>query len=212
VPSLRRRNQIHQHNGVVSLLRVRQKVDAVTLDEITESILRHSGCSHGLCQGATRFVPGEGNSEAEVVFVGEAPGATEEKTGRPFVGRAGNLLDELLVEAGMSRPEVYITNVVKARPPDNRDPTPVEIKHHSHWLHAQLKVIAPRLVVPLGSHALKFFCPHITITAAHGMLLTGSPRLFPMYHPSAALHDGRLMDTLYADARMLRTSINWIGT
>jgi DNA polymerase len=146
-------------------------------------------------------VPGEGNPTAAVVFVGEAPGATEDQLGRPFVGRAGKLLDELLAEAGLVRGDVWITNVVKARPPKNRDPKAPEIAHWMPVLQREIELIAPRLIVPLGRHALKHFAPVAKIGEVHGTLVDG--RLFPLYHPAAAMYNQTLRDTLFADARAL---------
>jgi DNA polymerase len=152
------------------------------------------------------MVPGEGNPHADVVFVGEAPGAREDALGRPFVGAAGKLLDELLVEAGLVREDVWITNVVKARPPKNRDPTVAEAAHCRPWLEAELALIAPRLVVPLGRHALKHFAPEARIAEVHGRLLDGG--LFPLYHPAAAIYNRSLRETLFADARALRATLD----
>ena len=134
------------------------------------------------------MVPGEGNPDAEVMLVGEAPGASEDEQGRPFVGRAGKLLDELLAEAGLEREDVYITNVVKARPPGNRDPKRDEVAHHMPWLEAELALVQPRLVVPLGRHALAHFTDDAKISEVHGTEMDERGRsLFPMYHPAAAL-------------------------
>jgi DNA polymerase len=127
------------------------------LDELREEIRGHGGCGFEPCETATNMVPGEGDETAEVMIVGEAPGGSEDKQGRPFVGRAGKLLDSLLAEAGLERGDVYITNVVKARPPGNRDPKAPEVAHHMPWLEAELALVAPRLVIPLGRHALKHF-------------------------------------------------------
>lgn len=175
------------------------------LAAIAREIREHVPCGCEICEQATHLVPGEGNANAEVVLVGEAPGANEDRHGRPFVGRAGRVLDELLVEAGLDRDAVFITNVVKARPPKNRDPRSDEVAHHLPWLEAQLAVIEPRLIVPLGRHALARFAPDATIAAAHGTELErDGRRLFAMYHPAAALHNQRLRATLLADARSLR--------
>ena len=150
------------------------------------------------------MVPGEGDPNADIMIVGEAPGASEDKQGRPFVGRAGKLLDELLAEAGLERSDVYITNVVKARPPGNRDPRADEVAHHMPWLEAQLALIQPSLVVPLGRHALAHFAPDAKISEVHGEYVEGLDRaLFPMYHPAAALHSQGLRETLFEDARAL---------
>jgi DNA polymerase len=121
------------------------------------------------------------------------------------VGRAGKLLDELLGEAGLAREDVFITNVLKARPPGNRDPRADEVVHHLPWLQAQLEVIRPRLLVPLGRHALKRFAPRAAIGEAHGRVLEVDGRtLFPMYHPAAAMYNQRLLPALVVDARTLR--------
>jgi uracil-DNA glycosylase family 4 len=174
------------------------------LDAIAEEIRGHVPCGFEICEQATNLVPGEGSATADVVIVGEAPGAMEDKLGRPFVGRAGKLLDELLAEAGLARKDVFITNVVKARPPGNRDPRADEVAHHRPWLEAQLEVIRPRLVVPLGRHALKHFAPDAKIGECHGHVLERDGRtLFPLYHPAAALHNQRLRGTLVDDARAL---------
>jgi len=154
-------------------------------------------------------VPGEGPASASVVIVGEAPGATEDKQGRPFVGNAGRLLDSLLAEAGMQRDDVYITNVVKARPPNNRDPKRDEVAHHWPWLEQQLGLIKPALLVPLGRHALARFAPDAKISDVHGTVVEAEGRrLFPLYHPAAALHNPRLRETLVEDARALGRALS----
>src|SRR5919108_4607293 len=135
---------------------------------LREEILAHTGCEFEPCLTASRMVPGEGNPAAQVMFVGEAPGATEDALGRPFVGRAGRLLDELIAAAGLAREDVWITNVVKARPPKNRDPRVPEVAHCMPWLERELDIIRPRLVVPLGRHALKHFAPAAKIGEVHG--------------------------------------------
>lgn len=151
------------------------------------------------------MVPGEGNPDAELLLVGEAPGASEDEQGRPFVGRAGKLLDEVLEAAGLAREDVYITNVVKARPPRNRDPKAGEVAHHLPWLEAELALVQPRLVIPLGRHALAHFSDRAKISDVHGTELTERGRaLFPLYHPAAALRGGGLRETLFEDARALR--------
>ena len=174
------------------------------LDALHEEIRGHGGCGFVICEEATHIVPGEGSHTADVMLVGEAPGASEDKQGRPFVGRAGKLLDELLAEAGLAREDVFITNVVKARPPGNRDPKADEVAHHRPWLEAQLEVIGPRLVVPLGRHALKHFARDAKIGESHGHVMERDGRaLFPMYHPAAALHNQSLRSVLHKDAQAL---------
>ncbi len=178
---------------------------AALLGAIAQEIRDHVPCGFAICEQAANLVPGEGNPDADVVIVGEAPGASEDKQGRPFVGSAGRLLDRLLEEAGLVRDDVFITNVVKARPPKNRDPKADEVEHHLPWLLAQLEVIEPRLVVPLGRHALARFVAGVKIGEAHGRVLqTDDGRtIFPWYHPAAALHNQSLRETLHADARAL---------
>ena len=174
------------------------------LDRLHETIRTHSGCGFEICEQATNMVPGEGSHTAAVMLVGEAPGASEDKQGRPFVGRAGKLLDQLLAEAGLARDDVFITNVVKARPPGNRDPKPTEVTHHMPWLEEQLALIAPDVVIPVGRHALAHFAPGRKITEAHGRLLVERDRqLVPWLHPAAALRNRELRETLLEDARAL---------
>ena len=185
---------------------------AALLEAIAQEIRDHVPCGFAICEEATNLVPGEGNPDADVVIVGEAPGASEDKQGRPFVGSAGKLLDRLLDEAGLVREDVFITNVVKARPPKNRDPKAAEVAHHLPWLLAQLDVIAPRLVVPLGRHALAHFAPGAKISEVHGSLLEERGRaLYPMYHPAAALHAQKLRETLFADARGLPDALRGLS-
>jgi DNA polymerase len=149
------------------------------------------------------MVPGEGAPDADVMVVGEAPGRREDEQGRPFVGRAGKLLDELLAAAGLVREEVFITNVFKARPPGNRDPRASEVAHHMHWLEAQIALIRPRFVVTLGRHALKHFSD-ARIADVHGTALqVDGLTLFPLYHPAAAMYNQSLKATLFDDARAL---------
>jgi uracil-DNA glycosylase family 4 len=175
------------------------------LAALHDEIVAHAGCGFEPCETATRMVPGEGSPHAEVMFVGEAPGAQEDRLGRPFVGRAGTLLDELLAEAGLARDAVWITNVVKARPPKNRDPRAGEVAHCMPWLEAEVALIRPRVIVPLGRHALKHFAPAARIADVHGRLLDG--RLFPLYHPAAAMYNQTLRATLFDDARALGEAI-----
>ena len=179
-----------------------------SLTDLHEHIRTHRGCGFALCDGALNLVPGEGAADAEVVVVGEAPGRFEDEQGRPFVGRAGQLLDQVLAAAGLAREEVFITNVVKARPPGNRDPTRAEIAHWMPFLVQQLDLVAPRLVVPLGRHALAHFAPGERIGAAHGRLLhAGGRAIYPLYHPAAALRSTALRETLFADAGRLPAAL-----
>jgi uracil-DNA glycosylase len=175
-----------------------------TLEAIAEEVRAHR-CEQEPCATCTQLVPGEGPPEARVVFLGEAPGASEDREGRPFVGRAGKLLDELVVaEAGLRREDVYVTNLVKARPPGNRDPRKAEVAHHLPWLLAELELLRPRVVVPLGRFALNHFAPDLKITQARGTPVERDGRLlFPLLHPSAVLRTPALRDGYRADARAL---------
>src|SRR5215211_4251545 len=180
----------------------------VRLVDLHEHIRTHQGCGFPICEEARNIVPGEGPEDAAVMVVGEAPGRFEDEQGRPFVGRAGQLLDELLAAAGLAREEVFVTNVVKARPPGNRDPTRAEVEHWMPVLEQQLALIAPRLVVPLGRHALSHFAPGVKIGEVHGRAISeGGRELCPLYHPAAALRSTKLRETLLADARGLRRAL-----
>jgi DNA polymerase len=174
------------------------------LDAIAAEICAHLPCGFEPCETCAAFVPGEGNPDARIVLVGEAPGANEDRLGRPFVGAAGKFLDTLLAEAGLRREDVFITNVLKSRPPGNRDPRADEVAHSWPWLEAQLAVIEPELIVPLGRHALARFDPTAKIADVHGRPHHANGRnLFPLYHPAAALHGGKLRSVLIEDARAL---------
>jgi DNA polymerase len=176
------------------------------LEALHAEIVAHkgSGCGFEPCETCTQMVPGSGPADAPVVLIGEAPGAKEDQSGEPFVGPSGRLLDLLLAEAGLARGSVFITNVFKARPPANRDPTAAEVAHHRPWLEQQLQIIRPQVVVPLGRHALKRFRPDATIGDSHGALIEHEGRqMMPLYHPAAALHNPALRETLFADARAL---------
>jgi DNA polymerase len=147
-----------------------------------------------LSEGRTRAVPGEGDPDTEVVFVGEGPGFNEDREGRPFVGRAGGLLVRLLASIGWQREDVFITNVVKCRPPDNRDPEPDEIAACAPYLRRQLEVLDPAVVVTLGRHSMGTFLPGARIGQVHGTAHPADPStgardalVFAMYHPAAAL-------------------------
>jgi len=175
---------------------------------LRDEIRSHGGCGFEPCETATHMVPGEGDLDAPVMLVGEAPGASEDRAGRPFVGRAGRLLEEVLGVAGLEREGVYITNVVKARPPGNRDPRAAEVEHCMPWLLAELDLVRPRLVVPLGRHALAHFAPGRKITEVAGTRLDGEGApLFPLLHPAAALRAPAMRERLFADAARLPAAL-----
>jgi uracil-DNA glycosylase len=162
-----------------------------------------------LARGRTQAVPGEGNTLSDVLMVGEGPGAREDATGRPFVGPAGQLLTELLHSIGWERGDVFIANVVKCRPPGNRDPEPLEIDACSSYLDRQERALDPAVIVTLGRHSLQRYLPGARIGAIHGRLQrAGAGRhVFPMYHPAAALHQASLRETLFRDIRGLPAAL-----
>jgi uracil-DNA glycosylase family 4 len=149
---------------------------------------------------ATRAVPGEGPENAEIMFIGEGPGWNEDQQGRPFVGAAGKFLDHLFDLIGMKREQVYIANVVKHRPPNNREPLPTEISACGIWLDRQLEIVHPKIIVTLGRHSMARYFPNKTISKIHG---TSEKRdgviYFAMYHPAAALHQQNLRYELEQD-------------
>jgi DNA polymerase len=148
----------------------------------------------------TRAVPGEGPVDAEIMFIGEAPGYYEDQQGRPFVGAAGQFLEQLLASIGLKRSDVFIANVIKCRPPGNRDPLPEEIGACSPWLTQQIDIIRPKLIVTLGRYSMGRFLPGTAISRVHGEArrLNGT-WVVPMYHPAAALHQGSLRRTIEDD-------------
>jgi uracil-DNA glycosylase family 4 len=179
------------------------------LDALAVEIRAHRGCGFEPCETCTNPVPGEGSAQAELMFVGEAPGAQEDQRGRPFVGAAGRLLDELLGSIGLRREEVFITNVLKARPPENRDPRPGEVEHSWPWLEAELGLVSPRLVVPLGRHALGRFVPGPRISEVHGTLLEhDGRRYFPLLHPAVGLYGRQRRGELLAGIARLPAALS----
>ncbi|KKP41324.1 MAG: phage DNA polymerase-like protein, DNA polymerase bacteriophage-type [candidate division WS6 bacterium GW2011_GWE2_33_157] len=178
--------------------------DFKTLKEIHEYFAVHNSCK--LKKSATQPVYEIEPPKSGIVFIGEAPGLNEDKQGKPFVGSAGKLLDELLKSIGFSREQVYVTNVVKYRPPDNREPLPEEKDACRVWVNAELLLIKPKVIIPLGKHALERFIPDLKISLAHGqayMHSSGIP-IFAMYHPAVALYNPILKDTLAKDFLTLK--------
>ncbi|HXN78684.1 MAG TPA: uracil-DNA glycosylase [Candidatus Dormibacteraeota bacterium] len=160
------------------------------------------GCTKcGLHATRTQAVPGTGPCPADIMIVGEAPGFNEDRQGEPFVGAAGKLLDTLLARIGLSRADVFITNVLKCRPPMNRDPMPNEAESCSPYLKRQLELVRPKVVLILGRHALERLMPgQGSITRVHGTLVKrGGVAYVPLYHPAAALHNGALVADLEHD-------------
>lgn len=166
-------------------------------------------CACTLRAQATQAVPGDGSAEAEVMFIGEAPGKHEDIQGKPFVGTAGKFLSEMLASIGLGRGDIYITNIVKYRPPENRDPSPEEIAACGQWLREQIAIIDPKIIVTLGRHALEHFIPGKKISEAHGRTFSrvfpdiGTRTFLALYHPAAALYNGGMRETLLADFKKI---------
>lgn len=188
------------------------------LNQIKEEIEKNNVCPD-LAQTATQLVMGDGNPDADIVFVGEAPGKKEDETGKPFVGAAGKFLDEMLESIKLDREDVFITNIVKYRPPNNRDPKPEEKKELFPYLLQQLAVIQPKILIPLGRHSMNAFLPEMKISEVHGkayrrkLLIEGKTTemiIFPSYHPAAALYNGSLRETLLDDFSQIPTIIKSI--
>jgi len=180
------------------------KEKTTKLDKIAAEIKFFKGLD--IARKATNAVPGEGNPDAEILFIGEAPGFNEDKLGRPFIGQAGKLLDKTITEVlNLKRSDVYITNIVKFRPPENRDPTPEEIEACRDWLDRQIAVIKPKYIVTLGRFSMAKFIPDITISRIRGLpRKIGDYIIFPMYHPAAALRNGDMMKGFLEDFNKLK--------
>ena len=177
------------------------------LERIAREIREFKGLD--IAKSATRAVPGEGSPDTRVMFIGEAPGFHEDREGRPFVGQAGKLLEKTLKSAmGLDRSEVYITNIVKYRPPDNRDPLPAEVEACAGWLNRQITVICPEIICTLGRFSLAKFIPDVSISRVHGQpqfvnFENHRYVVFPMYHPAAALRAGSVLRDFEVDFRKL---------
>lgn len=173
------------------------------LDRVRADIIEKNICPE-LAAQATTLVMGDGNLNAEIVFIGEAPGKNEDEQGLPFVGAAGKFLNEMLAAADMDRGDVYITNIVKYRPPNNRDPLPEEKKAFWPYLLKQLQIIQPKVVITLGRHSMEYFLPGMRISQIHGQpkrIQFGDQKIviIPLYHPAAALYNGSMRQTLIDD-------------
>lgn len=173
------------------------------LDHLAREIIEKNICPELKAQ-ATQLVMGDGNANADIVFIGEAPGKNEDIQGKPFVGAAGKFLNEMLAQAGMERGDVYITNIVKYRPPNNRDPLPEEKAAFWPYLLKQLHIIQPKVVITLGRHSMEYFLPGMKIGQVHGepkRIAFGDHKIviMPLFHPAAALYNGSLRQTLIDD-------------
>lgn len=175
---------------------------ASALRELYEQVAACPDCE--LSRNRTHAVPGEGPPDAEIIFIGEAPGYYEDQQARPFVGPAGQFLDQLLASVGLRREDVYIGNVIKCRPPQNRDPLPSEIQACHKWLERQLEIIRPKVIATLGRYSLAKYFPGQSIGRIHGQERRVSDVfVVPMYHPAAALHQASLRRTIEEDFKKL---------
>jgi DNA polymerase len=179
----------------------------ILLDQIKADIIKNNVCPD-LAMQAKNLVMGDGNIDAEIVLIGEAPGKNEDEQGLPFVGAAGKFLNSMLDSAGLKRSDVYITNIVKYRPPNNRDPLPEEKKSFWPYLVRQLDAIQPEIVVTLGRHSMEYFLPDRKISEIHGQpkrIAFGDYKLVvvPLYHPAAALYNGSMRAILTDDFKKL---------
>lgn len=169
------------------------------LDDVKDKIVGDKICPE-LAGQATQLVFGDGNPDADIVFIGEAPGKNEDIQGLPFVGAAGKFLNEMLEMIGLKREDIYITNIVKYRPPNNRDPLPEEKSVFLPFLNLQIDVIDPKLIVTLGRHSMDVLLPGLKISQVHGQPKRYRNRVFlPLFHPAAALYNGALRQTLVDD-------------
>jgi DNA polymerase len=172
------------------------------LTELCREIANCRDCE--LAKHRTKVVPGEGFEDAELFFIGEAPGWHEDQQGRPFVGSAGQFLDQLLASIGLKREQVYIANVIKCRPPQNRDPLPREIEACRKWLDRQIEIVRPKVIVTLGRYSLARYFPNESISKVHGKAWKVDDFIcYPMYHPAAALHQRSLGQLIEADMLQL---------
>lgn len=174
--------------------------DSNELKAIHEQV---DGCSRcGLCANNTFYVPGMGTQNTDILFIGEGPGKSEDLQGLPFVGASGKFLDVLLESIGLSRKSIYITNVVKCRPPENRDPTPEEMEACDIYLEAQIMIINPKVIVTLGRFSMAKFLPGVKISEAHGKpkrRQSDGRVIYPCYHPAVALYNGGMRTVLLED-------------
>jgi len=173
-----------------------------TLAQIAKEVAVCQKCA--LYHSRKNAVPGEGPANSEIMFIGEGPGFHENEQGRPFVGAAGNFLNELLAEAGLKRPEVWIGNVVKCRPPGNRDPLPEELTACNEYLERQITAIDPKIIITLGRYSMGKYMPGAKISSVHGqMRRVGDRFVIAMFHPAAALHQAALKPAILKDFAQL---------
>lgn len=178
----------------------------MNIDQLNRKVANCGKCF--LCKGRTLTVPGAGNPNADIMFIGEAPGKKEDELGVPFVGSAGKFLDELLESIGLEREDIYIANTVKCRPPDNRDPRPEEIEACLPYLKQQIVIIQPKIIATLGRFSMNLFFPKLKISQAHGKLQKhNNLSIVPLYHPAAALYNGSQRDVHLKDFQVLKALV-----
>lgn len=182
-----------------------------TLAQIAQEVSACTRCE--LHRTRKNAVPGEGPAGAEIMFIGEGPGFHENEQGRPFVGAAGNFLEELLAQAGLKRSDVWIGNVVKCRPPGNRDPQPEELASCDEYLERQIRAINPKIIITLGRFSMSKFMPNAKVSTVHGqMRRVGNRFVIPMYHPAAALHQPKWRPQIMADFAKLSKQLEQART
>ena len=194
----------------------KQREDKKKLLEQIKADIKSSGICPDLAQEATNLVMGVGNPDTEIMFIGEAPGKNEDLQGKPFVGAAGKFLDEMLGLVGMKREDVYISNIVKYRPPNNRDPSSSEKKAFWPFLLREINAVRPKIVATLGRHSMEYFLPGMRISAIHGQpkrigLGGGKVVILPLFHPAAALYNSSMRETLISDFQAVPKIIELIN-
>lgn len=173
-----------------------------SLEEIDARVRACTDCP--LSEGRTHAVPGEGANDARIIFIGEAPGYQEDQQGRPFVGPAGRFLDQLLEGIGLKREDVFIANMIKCRPPNNRDPLPTEVASCTKYLDRQIELLHPDLIVTLGRYAMNKYFPKESISRVRGRVRNkDGQRILPLLHPAAALHQASLRESIEQDFRAI---------
>jgi len=183
---------------MVNVIILSETEDMSSLNELYQQIAQCFKCE--IAKSRCKVVPGEGAENADIIFIGEAPGLHEDQQGRPFVGQAGQFLDRLLASINLQRQQVYIANVIKCRPPDNRDPLPTEIQNCHQWLDSQIEIIKPKMIVTLGRYSMARYFPGKSISKIHGTAVKHDNVIYyAMYHPAAALHQQSLRQAIEAD-------------
>jgi len=182
------------------------------MEKIKEDVLACKRCP--LYQGRKFPVIGQGNHNAKIIFIGEAPGAKEDASGVPFCGRSGEFLNELLGHIGLKREDVYITNIIKCRPPQNRDPKESEIECCKNYIERQIEIIKPKIICSLGRHSMNFVMNNLgidnkeTISSLHGRVFDGKYVFIPLYHPAVAIYNSNMKETLKKDFEIIKKYVN----